>query len=196
MINSSQTSSNEFLQKVFDTIPTMLLLVDEDVRIQFMNSAALDGLGLNPHSAKGRRTGDALRCLHAVEPEQGCGQAAACRGCAIRNAVDLALEGSTVHRKGTCLELVDGDRRMTLNLQVSAGLFPQEERDWVLLSLENVEELTHLRKIFPICRNCGNTRDDVAYHREVTAYLGRYPDSDFSQGLCPECAGNSQPKQG
>lgn len=134
--------------------------------------------------------------MHAYELEEGCGQTAACRSCVIRNAVNLAIEGGTVHHKRTCLVLVDGDQKMVLHVQVSAGLLPMEGRDLVLLTLENVEELTHLRGIVPLCRNCGATRDDAHYQREVAAYLGKYSGSDLSQGLCSECAEKFHPEEG
>jgi hypothetical protein len=76
---------------------------------------------------------------------------------------------------------------------VSAGLLSREEGDRVLLTIENVEELTQLRKLVPICRFCGTVREDPGYRREVSAYYEKYPGMDFPQGLCPECAGKFGP---
>jgi PAS domain-containing protein len=178
----------EYLQQILEPIPAMLLVVDQDVRIQLLNAAAREGLHLDPAFALGKRGGEALQCSHAMEHEAGCGHAPACRSCAIRNAVNLVLEGGTIHRKSACLDLADGHRTMALHILVSAGLVPRENSDAVLLTIENVEELTQLRRLLPICNVCGTPRDDTGYRSEVAAYVEKHPGMDVRQGLCPECA--------
>ena len=78
---------------------------------------------------------------------------------------------------------------MAVHILVSAGRLSRETGDRVLLTLENVEELTQLRKLMPICRYCGTTRNDPDYRSDVAAYCEAHPVRDFPQGLCPECAG-------
>jgi PAS domain-containing protein len=193
MTETSGSTSFDYLQQVFHSIPAMLLVVDEDVRILVLNPAAREGLGLDPASALGRRGGEALGCSHANEHEAGCGHALACRSCIIRNAVNLVLEGGAVHRKSACLERVEGDQTTALPILVSAGLVPLGHRDHVLLTLENVQELSQLRRLLPICSFCGTTRDDPDYRSDVAAYRENHPDLDTLQALCPECAGKIRP---
>lgn len=183
----------EYLQQILNSIPAMLLVVDADVRILVLNPAAREGLGLDPADALGRRAGEALDCRHAAEHEEGCGHAAACRSCIIRNAVNLVLEGGAINRKSACLERVGEEQTTALPILVSAGLLSREPRDRVLLTIENVEELTRLRRLLPLCSFCGTTRDDPGYRSEVAAYRENHPGTDILQALCPECAGKIRP---
>jgi PAS domain-containing protein len=189
MPQAFSSTTPEHLQQIFDSIPAMLLVVDADVRIQFLNTAAREGLHLDPSIAAGKPGGEALQCVHAHETDEGCGHGAACGSCALRNAVGLALQGGTILRKSARLELADGEHRVALQILVSAGPLPGGKSDGVLLTLENVEELSQLRKLLPICRFCGAVRDDPDYWSEVAAYHERHPGMEFPQGLCPECAG-------
>jgi len=196
MTDTSAFPNAEQLQPILDTIPAMLLVVDGDVRIQFLNAAAREGLHLDPAIALGERGGDALHCVQAIAQEEGCGHGAACASCSIRNSVSLVLDGGAIHRKAACLELADGERSLPVHILVSAGLLSREKGDRVLLTLENVEELTRLRNLMPICRYCGATRNDPDYRSEVAAYCEAHQGLDFPQGLCPECAGKLRPGQG
>ena len=185
---------DEYLQQIFDSIPAMLLVVDQDVQVLLLNAAAREGLQLDPAIALGKRGGEALQCSHAMEHEAGCGHAPACSSCAIRNAVSLVLGGGTIHRKSACLDLADGQQNIALHVLVSAGFFPRENRDAVLLTIENVEELTQLRRLLPTCSVCGTTRDDPGYHSEVAAYVEKHPGMDVRQGFCLECAEKYRPQ--
>jgi PAS domain-containing protein len=193
MTETSGSTGFDYLQQILHSIPAMLLVVDEDVRIQVLNPAAREGLRLDPADALGKRGGAALGCSHATEHEEGCGHAVACRGCTLRNAVKLVLEGGAVHRKSGCLERAEGERTTALPILVSAGILPLENRDYVLLTIENVEELTQLRRLLPLCSFCGTTRDDPGYRSEVAAFRENHPDTDILQALCPECAGKIRP---
>ena len=195
MTETSGSTGIDYLQQIIHSIPAMLLVVDEDVRILALNPAAREGLRLDPAAALGRRGGEALGCSHAAEHEEGCGHAVACRSCTIRNAVKLVLEGGTIHRKSGCLELAEGGQTTALAILVSAGILPLEDRQRVLLTIENVEELTQLRRLLPLCSLCGTTRDDPGYLSEVAAYRENHPSADILQALCPECAGKIRPEE-
>jgi len=44
-----------------------------------------------------------------------------------------------------------------------------------------------LNSLLPICSFCRRIRDDKDYWQSVEAYVSQHTDSQFSQGICPEC---------
>ncbi|MBF0560054.1 MAG: sigma-54-dependent Fis family transcriptional regulator, partial [Nitrospirae bacterium] len=78
---------DDFIRKLFDAIPSILLLTDDDVRVLGLNVAASQLLGAGIDDIYNQRGGDVLHCIHAGESPDGCGHAEDCKECVIRNSV-------------------------------------------------------------------------------------------------------------
>lgn len=176
-----------FLREIFDAIPAMLMIVDDDVRILHVNATASNGLGLDIREVHHKRGGEALHCMHSTEVAEGCGRAPACTDCVIRNSVKMAVQGGKVLRKGARMEIGSGDKKTELHLLVSAAPFLYQERAYVLLTIENVSELIQLKSLLPICMHCKRIRNDEGYWKDIAEYFNTHLDVDFSHGLCNEC---------
>jgi len=69
------------------------------------------------------------------------------------------------------------------------------ERKKLLTQLEHsATEIKKLRGILPICANCKKIRDDKGYWTQVEIYIGDHAGTEFSHGICPECAEKIYPK--
>jgi PAS domain-containing protein len=176
-----------FLREIFDAIPAMLLIVDDDVRILHVNAMASSGLGLDIREVHRKRGGEALHCIHSMDVPEGCGRAPACSDCVIRNSVRMAVRGGKTFRKGTRMEFGTGDVKKELHLLVSASPFLHEEKHYVLLTIENVSELIQLKSLLPICMHCKKIRNDEGYWKDIAEYFKDHLDVDFTHGLCTEC---------
>ena len=135
----------QYLRTIFDTIPLPTFIVDEDVRIEDFNSAAESFLGPEPVVALHRRGGEAFHCLNAES--RGCGKAEPCRDCALRNCVKRAIDGRATHQELITVELRNQQGSNPIDLLITANLLPYSESPRVLVILENVTELTSLRRI-------------------------------------------------
>ncbi|GAB4240246.1 MAG: hypothetical protein OHK005_02270 [Candidatus Methylacidiphilales bacterium] len=49
------------------------------------------------------------------------------------------------------------------------------------------EQLTLLKEIIPVCMYCRKIRTDDEYWERFEAYFGKYKETKFSHGVCPEC---------
>jgi DNA-binding response OmpR family regulator len=68
------------------------------------------------------------------------------------------------------------------------------ERKKMLTQLEHsAKEINKLRGILPICANCKRIRDDKGYWTQVEVYISDHSETEFSHGLCPECAAKMYP---
>jgi len=70
---------------------------------------------------------------------------------------------------------------------VTAAPFEYGGASLVLLTLEDITELSTLREILPICAHCKKIRNDDQFWESVESYMRKYAGIMFSHGLCPEC---------
>jgi PAS domain-containing protein len=86
-----EISKELVLSHVLDAIPNICLIVTGERQIVYANQAMLDVVGVPDRLALcGLRPGEALRCIHSVETDEGCGTAEACATC---GALDALLAG-------------------------------------------------------------------------------------------------------
>ena len=88
-----------FLIDTFNVIPFPMLVVDDDVRTLFWNSAALCLIG-NEEMLQ-QLGGEALHCIHSKDVDEGCGRGPYCKTCVVRNSVNEASHGRRIYRKKT-----------------------------------------------------------------------------------------------
>lgn len=176
-----------YYQTILNAIPLMIFVVDHDVRICDLNHAAATVFGLDKATILNRRGGEVLHCLHAHDVPEGCGRAPFCQNCVIRNSVTKCLEGQAVTRRRTKAELLLGGTKKEIELLITASPMPSSKEVQVLLILEDINEISTLQDIMPICSYCKKIRDDQQYWRSVENYFSEYIGVGFSHGICPTC---------
>jgi PAS domain S-box-containing protein len=63
------------------------------------------------------------------------------------------------------------------------------ERERLILELRDaLEKVRTLRGLIPICSCCKKIRDDKGYWTQLEVYFSEHSDTEFTHGLCPECA--------
>jgi len=55
-------------------------------------------------------------------------------------------------------------------------------------------EVKTLGELLPICSHCKNIRDDKGYWNKIEAYIHKHSGTEFSHGICPECAKKYYPE--
>ena len=183
----SQTDDDIMLRAVFDAIPSVVLVVDEDVSVREYNSAAAELLATERQAVLRRRAGDILHCVHSTDVPEGCGRAPFCEGCIIRESVEHAFRGQRVVRRRTKLELVRAKTTTELYALITASPFAYQGKPLVLLVIEDISEIADLYRMIPICSVCGKVRNDQESWMYIDSYLRQHWDVDFSHGLCPDC---------
>ncbi|WP_319525488.1 PAS domain-containing protein [uncultured Desulfosarcina sp.] len=49
-------------------------------------------------------------------------------------------------------------------------------------------EIKKLSGMLPICASCKKIRDDQGYWTQIESYISKHSDTQFSHGICPDCA--------
>lgn len=183
----NESKKRELLAAVFDALPSLVFLVDQDVRIYEYNAAASALMSAGSKIVLKRRAGDVLHCIHASETPEGCGDSSACADCVIRNSVAEVYRGNRVVRRRAKIELIREGNKEAIYALITASPFSFEGRSYALLVIEDISEIAELYRIIPICAVCGKVRDDKQSWLRVEAYFKNCWDVDFSHGYCPDC---------
>jgi PAS domain-containing protein len=185
-----------YFRILFDAVPSPVLIVDDDVRILDYNIAGAELLGQDRGLQYMKRGGEALHCVHSCESPEGCGRSADCSDCIIRNSVSEALRDGKVCRRRTMMQMEDGQEkpRKEVMLLVTASPFRYEEKNLVLLVLDDVSEVMRLQKILPICSYCRKIRNDENYWKSVEEYFREHQNLLFSHSICESCMREHFPK--
>lgn len=178
---------SDMLRAVFDAMPLLIFVVDDDVRILEYNVTASELLAAPRSAILKRRGGEVLHCLHATEVPEGCGRAPFCKNCVIRNSVAEAFHGNQVVRRRTKLEMIRDENKLEIYALITASPFLYEQRPLVLLVIEDISEIAELKRMIPICSNCKKVRDDKESWLLVETYFKEHWDLEFSHAFCPEC---------
>jgi hypothetical protein len=182
-----EREKRDMLRAVFDALPSLVFVVDQDVRIQEYNAAASDLLMAGRETVLKRRAGEILHCIHSNEVPEGCGRSPSCKDCIIRNSVAEAFQGNRVVRRRTRIELIRDADRIEIYALITVSPFSFQDRPLVLLVIEDISEIAELYRMIPICSVCGKVRDDKESWTRVESYFKDNWGVDFSHGLCPDC---------
>ena len=171
---------------IFDEIPMAIIIVDDDVKAQFINKEGKKLID-NETEIYQKKGGEILKCVHSKEHTLGCGHSSFCKSCIIRNSVNEAVTGKKTYRKQTVLRLRTKEKEILYHALITTTPFSFENKSFYMLMIENVNELMQLKDIIPICCNCKKVRDDENFWVAVEQYFNKQTDIDFSHSICPEC---------
>jgi DNA-binding NtrC family response regulator len=134
-----------FFEAIFETNPNGILVVDAECRVRAANQAIERMLGLGADQLTGRHVGAVFRCAHAATGK-GCGESPGCSDCRLLAAVTAALAGSQAFRNRTQMRLSVDGKGPRLELLVSARGIDFQNRKLAVVILEDVTELSALRR--------------------------------------------------
>ena len=153
----------DFLHMLLEAVPSMLFVVDSDLRVLHLNSAASRMFGTGQETAFMHRGGEVLHCIHATEAPDGCGHAVICRDCMIRNSVIEAVKRKGVQRESTKLEHLTPAGVADTHLQITASPIAYGGETYALLAIEDISELMKAQEAL---------RTSEARLRNMTSVLG------------------------
>ncbi|MBI4397028.1 MAG: PAS domain-containing protein [Elusimicrobia bacterium] len=126
------------LVDIVDGIPFMGFIVDEDLRILLWNRTA--EAKLPQEDLQNSRSGDVLRCVHALESPAGCGRSESCQTCVVRSAVREAFQGKQVARQRILIERALDDSNQGLPILITASPIEHDGRRYCLLIFEDIRD--------------------------------------------------------
>jgi PAS domain S-box-containing protein len=131
----------EELTAIYENAPFIMVIIDQYRKVRKINSYGSKFTGQNIEDMVGKRGGEALGCLNALDNPQGCGFGPHCQECTIRRTIIDTLEsGCAHHQVETSLPFaVKGDRK-ELYLLISTARLSLRNEPMVLISIQDITE--------------------------------------------------------
>jgi len=128
----------EELQKVFDTVHTILIVLDERKRIRRINRSGLAALNKEATEIVGKKVGDSLGCHNRFSTVKGCGSGAHCRKCVLNDSIERCLlRGRTVLDAEESV-VRDGLGEDHSYFRINALPLETKGKRWCVVSLEDI----------------------------------------------------------
>jgi len=179
-----------FLQSLFDSIPVLTLVLDNDSRVCAANKTAKDFLGCKEDEILFNRCGKSISCRHATDHPLGCGFGPSRNECIIRKAVLASRKEKLPQRLKGKLELLpDKD----LNVIVSVSSFEYKKDVFSLVMIEGITLMIGLEGLIPICAACKRIRDEKGWNM-IEKFIEEHSEAEFTHDICPECIKKMYPE--
>lgn len=79
--------------------------------------------------------------------------------------------------------------RRASNRDISDRKASEEAKDKLISELQvAMDNIKTLKGLLPICSSCKKIRDDEGYWNQVEVYFSKHTGTEFTHGLCPDCA--------
>jgi signal transduction histidine kinase/DNA-binding response OmpR family regulator len=129
----------EQLTTIYENAPLIMLVVDADRRVRKANKLAEECAGADAADLIGRRGGEALRCLHALDDAEGCGFGPYCQTCEVRRTVIDTLETGQGHQQvEASLPFLIADEPQDLTFLLSTARLAIQGQPHVLITIQDI----------------------------------------------------------
>jgi DNA-binding NtrC family response regulator len=146
-IDRSLRDQRAFLSAVFEGVPCSVIVVDSNHRIRMVNRHFGDAFSVTDVESIDSCVGDVLGCPTAVESPGCCGTLDGCDGCQIHAAITDALNGHVTEKSRCQFESRSHGQPRQLTLLINSAVLNHRGEDLAILILEDITELTGLRRL-------------------------------------------------
>lgn len=131
---------NHEITSVLDSIPALVMILNTQRQIVFLNQAAKEKLNLNTLSDIGKRPGEAFKCIFAEKAPNGCGTGQHCMYCGAVNAI-LKSQKSESKESNECRIIAkNGSSIYNLDFQVTAKNTSIQDQLFTIFTLEDISD--------------------------------------------------------
>jgi len=136
-----------FLSAVFEGVPCSVVVVGDRHRIKMVNRHFEEAFGVISGDSVDVCFGDVLGCPSATGKLGQCGTLDGCGGCQFHAAIEDALSGHGAERRRCRFDFCDAEHPRVMTLLISSAAVHHRGEQLVILILEDVTELTGLRRL-------------------------------------------------
>lgn len=145
VLEQYQVFAGSHCRAFFDTLPTLVLVLNGLRQVVFANTAAVTFLGRrNVEELLGLRPGEALCCVNADLGPGGCGTSGHCLNCGVLHALLAALGGDGAERDCTLLRR-ERSVLQGLDLRVSAQPLCLEGGRFIVCAITDISDQSRRR---------------------------------------------------
>ncbi len=126
---------------ILDSANVSMVIVNDELQIIAANQVLLEQLGSeNVEGLRGKRLGEAIRCINAENESGGCAASANCRNCGTSRYI-LKSQQNGRPEKGECLLVMgESDQQHTSEYNVRATPVAIDERSFTVVALQDISD--------------------------------------------------------
>jgi PAS domain S-box-containing protein len=181
-----------------------VIATDAQGRIEFINPVAQELTGWRQEEAAGN---DSTQVLNIINAEtRGPAENSVTR--VLRDGLEvgwvnhtllIAKDGTEIPIDEKAAPITDDQGAITgvvlILKDISQWVRLEEARENLITELqETLAQVKTLSGLLPICTSCKQIRDDQGYWHQLENYLRDHSDTEFTHGICPDCARKLYPQ--
>ncbi len=85
------------------------------------------------------------------------------------------------------MKIQRGKRLEKVYMLISSAPLGHLDEQLALLTIDDITELTDLKKLLPICAECKKIKRDDKVWENLESYFRKHSDIRFSHSICPDC---------
>lgn len=148
----SEILNVDFINSIFDSLPYIAAVLNDQRQVIFSNQALLKSLGVNSiHDVLGARPGEMLNCVNSQKEEGGCGTSEECRYCGAVNSI-LRSQETNEKVESECTIVSENDNGTeTYEFGIVVNPFKAFDKQYYIMSLFDISDSKRrlfLEKIF------------------------------------------------
>ncbi|MCD4821611.1 MAG: PAS domain S-box protein [Methanococcoides sp.] len=144
---TESTVDSGILNSIFDDLPFIMVLIDEDGIIKNVNRAATVKLGKDKKDCVGLLGGEIFQCINSFSGE-GCGKNIECLDCVIRRSILHTFKtGENIYKKEGELDIVTNGLPVPIHFFISTILIQGENGPNVSLVVDDISEIKRTNEI-------------------------------------------------
>jgi signal transduction histidine kinase len=125
---------------IFENAPLLMMVVNQEVKIENINHAASEALGVQKEHSLGLLGGEIFSCVNSFE-DGGCGKNPNCKDCIIRNTVTHTFQTSrSVYKKECEFTIRVDNQSLGRHLIISTTFINTDNQPKVLLTVDDVTD--------------------------------------------------------
>jgi PAS domain S-box-containing protein len=173
----AQHRQSDILSKVLESVPNLMMLVDKEGRIEYINRAGAEAACRPRESLLGLLCGEVFSCLNSFEGIS-CGKNAPCKECPVRTRVDHTFQtGEPIYEEEGRLEIRKNDKTESWHLLISTALLKTKDKEQVLLT---IADITDRKRAEDALRESEEKAKQLAHENAIMAEIGRIISSSLN----------------
>lgn len=138
MEQADYSKGMDLFSKIFDNAPIVMIVVNQEGKVENINHATSEALGKQKEDALGLLGGELFGCINSLEGE-GCGKNNECKECIVRNTVMRTfMTSENVYKTEGELTIKIGEQFSTRSLIISTTFIEPNNQNMVLLTVDDV----------------------------------------------------------
>ncbi len=132
-------NSHDFLRGLFNALPLFLTVLNEKRQVVFTNENLLHKFGIKELTfLLGKKPGEILKCIHAVETPAGCGNSPSCRVCGALNTILESISSGKKVVKECSIRASEENDQSAYDFEVTATPFPWNGENYIIFSMVDI----------------------------------------------------------